>query len=99
MTDIEIVTLIKSEVNGIHGKLDTMIMNQSEQKTEIELIKHDIVGNGSPGIKQILESHGKRIECLESAPKKKMVQRIPWVISCISIAVALGLGIAKLLGG
>lgn len=95
MNDIEIMTMVNTLASSLHEKLNTVIANQAEQKTEIELIKREI--SGKPGIKQKLEEHEARLDCLEIRPKMEWAQRIPWIIGSAGIISSLVIGIINLL--
>lgn len=95
MTDKEIMDLIKSEVGGLHGKLDTVIENQSQQKVETALVNQTL--SGPFGIQKKLEEHEARLDCLEVLPKMKWAQRIPWIIGSAGIISSLVIGIINLL--
>lgn len=99
MNDVEIMTLVNTLASSLHEKLNTVITNQAAQQTQIELIKRDIIGNGTPGIKQKLTDHEERLDCLEVRPQTKLAQRIPWIIGGTGIISSLTIGIINLLKG
>lgn len=56
----------------VHEKTEPI----SDMKTDVALIKRDIMGNGSPGIKDVLKKQEKRIDILEKKENEKKDKQI-----------------------
>lgn len=100
MTYEKVYILVKEFTSSIHEKLDTVIDNQGKQELQIELIKRDIMGNGSPGIKQLVQANSKKIEYLEKIPVEKAEKNFSKIIAICALlftAVTLILSITKVI--